>query len=146
MVDEKVQMNKHGLGSAPSARKGVCDTLHSPCICRLSRACILRETSTEATRKVNLSLTVFPYCLLLLTVLPLDCYLKPTVLLCSPLSTALSVFSGTFLRPPTSVLWEISSSVLCVGFAPKQTKISSEWHQHKRKRIATPRVTQQTGS
>ena len=30
---------------------------------------------------------------------------------------------------------------LCVGFAPKQTKRSSKWRQHKRKRIATHRVT-----
>ena len=82
-MEEKEQTNKHGLGSAPSARKGVLDTLHSPCICRLSRAYI----STKATRNTNSSLTVFLHCLLLLTVLPLDCYLKPTVLLCSPLST-----------------------------------------------------------
>ena len=33
--------------SAPSAKKEVCDTVHSLCICRLSRACILRETSTK---------------------------------------------------------------------------------------------------
>ena len=28
-----------------------------------------------------------------------------------------------------------------MGFEPKQTKRSFEWHQHKRKRIATHRVT-----
>ena len=56
-VEEKEQTNKHALGSAPSARKGVCDTLHSPCICSLSWACILRETSTKATRNANSSLS-----------------------------------------------------------------------------------------
>ena len=48
-VEEKEQTDKHGLGSAPSARKGVCDTVHSLCICRLSPACILCETSTKST-------------------------------------------------------------------------------------------------
>ena len=58
------------------------------CIWRLSRACILRETSTKATWNANSSLTVFLHCLLLQTVLPLDCYPGPTGLFCSPLSTA----------------------------------------------------------
>ena len=46
----KEQTNKHGLGLAPSARRGksvgqlLCSSL---CICRLSRACILHETSTK---------------------------------------------------------------------------------------------------
>ena len=126
-MEEKEQTNKHGLGSAPSARKGVCDTLHSPSICRLSRACILRETSTKATKIANSSLTVFPHCLLLLTVLPLDCYLKPTVLLCFPLLTAslclplstdLSFLGPSFPRPlPVSR----ESSPLC-GFRAKADK------------------------
>ena len=81
------QTNKHGLGSAPSARKGVCDTLHSPCICRLLQAGILRKISTKATRNVNSSLTILSHSLLLLTVLPLDCYLAPTGLFYPPLST-----------------------------------------------------------
>ena len=83
-MEEKEQTNKHGLGSAPSARKGACDTLHSLCICRLPRMCSLRETSTKASKNAN---SAFPHCILLLIVRPLDCYLKPTVLLCSPLST-----------------------------------------------------------
>ena len=142
--EEKEQTNKHGLGSAPSARKGVCDTLHSPCICRLSRACILRETSKKATWNANSSLTVFYHCLLLLTIFPLDCYLTLTGLFCPPLSTgSLSSLRPSF-SPPLSVSQEISSSVLCAGFAPKQTKRSSEWHQHKRKRIATHCVTEVT--
>ena len=52
-VEEKEQTIKHRFGSAPSARKRVCDTLHSPCICRLSWACILRETSTKTTRNAK---------------------------------------------------------------------------------------------
>ena len=71
--------------------------------------CILRAFvdyifSTKSTRNANSSLTVFSPCLLLLTVLPLDCYLMPTGLFCPPLSTALSIFSGTFLPFSTSDL------------------------------------------
>ena len=78
---------RRNFGQLQAQERVFCDTLHSPCICRLSLACILGETSTKATRNVDSSLTVFPHSLLL-TVLPLDCYLKPTVLLCSLLSTA----------------------------------------------------------
>ena len=130
-MGEKEQTNKHGLGSAPSARKGVCDNLHPLCICRLSRACILRETSIKATRNANSYLTVFPHCLLLLTVLPLDCYLKPTVLLCSPLSTGslclplstdpLSSMGPSFPRPhPLSQ--EVSPLGPLCGFRAKADK------------------------
>ena len=118
-MEEKEQTNKHGLGSTPSARKGVCDTLHSPCICRLSRACILRETSTKATRNANSSLTIFPHCLLLLTVLPLDCYLKPTVLLCSPLSTASLCLP---LSTPLRVSQDVSPLGPLCGFRAKADK------------------------
>ena len=135
---KKEQTNKHGLGSAPSARKGVCDILHSPCICRLSPACILRETSTKATRNANSSLTVFPHCLLLLAVLPLDCYLKPTVLLCSLLSTGslclplstdpLSSLEPSFPRP-LPVSWEVSPLDLLCGFRAKADK-EILWPEH----------------
>ena len=89
------------------------------CICRLSRACIFRETSTKATRNANSSLTAFPHGLLLLAVLPLDWYLTPTGLFCSPLSTAPVRFPSStgllsFLGPssprPLPVSREISSS------------------------------------
>ena len=113
-----------------------CDTLHSPCICRLLRMCILRKTSTKATRNANSSLTVFPHCLLLLTVPPLDCYLTLTGLFCSPLSTAsLYLPSSTASSlvpsspPPLSVLWEISGSSPLFGFHTK-TKRSSNRHTH----------------
>ena len=85
-------------------------------ICRLSLACIWRETS----RKPQGMLTHL--CLLLLIVLPLDSYLKPTVLLCPALSTALSVFSRTFLPSSTSVLaGDLALSPLC-GFRAKTDK------------------------
>ena len=53
---------------------------------------------------------------------------------------------GPPFPPPLLVSWEISPSVLCVGFMPKQTKRSSEWRQHKRKRIATHRITHLLGT
>ena len=57
-VGEEEQTNKHGLGSTPSARKekSMCDALHSPCICRLTLACILRETSTKGTKNADIFL------------------------------------------------------------------------------------------
>ena len=120
-MKKKEQPNKHGLGSAPSARKGVCDTLHSPYICRLSQAFILRETSSRATRNANSSLTVFPHCLLLLTVLSLDCYLKLTVLL-----SLVDWPSVSSLGPslPLPVSWEISSSGPLFGFRTKADRDS----------------------
>ena len=53
-VEEKEQTNKRRLGSAPSARKGVCDIVNSLCICRLSQACILRETSTKTANNADI--------------------------------------------------------------------------------------------
>ena len=137
-MEEKEQMNKHGLGSAPSATRGksmwhFCAAL---CIFSLSRACILRETSTKPLGMLaHLLTTLLPssHCLLLLCS-SLDSYLKPTVLFCPPLSTA-----------SLCLLWDLSSLVhfrsrgrshpqaLCVGIVPKQTKRFSDRHQHKRK-------------
>ena len=128
----KEQTNKYGLGLAPSARKGESVTLcSSPCICRLSRACILRETSTKPLTQQRSSrvgqpglcgstgllsrlsdfcwLSSLP-CFYLLTASfcwlchSLDCYLKLTVLFFLALSTAFSVFSRTFLPSSTSGL------------------------------------------
>ena len=39
--------------SVPNARKGVCVTLQSTCICRLSQACISNETSTKRTNNAD---------------------------------------------------------------------------------------------
>ena len=107
------------LGQLQAQEREFCDTLHSPCICRLSPVCILRETSTKATRNANSCLIVFPHCHLLLTILLLDCYLTPTGLFCSPLSTALCVFPGTFLSSSTSgLVGDLVLSPLC-GFCAK---------------------------
>ena len=119
------------LGQIQAQEREFCDTLHSLCICRLSPACILRETSTKVTRNAKSSLTVFPHCLFLLTVLTLDCYLTPSGLFCSPLSTAslrlplstdpLSSLGPSFPRP-LPVSWEISSSSPLFGFRAKTDK------------------------
>ena len=96
----------------------------------------------KATRNANSSLTVFSHCLLMPTFLSRQlphagCPPLPTVVNCLSLS-----FLGHSFPPPLLVSREISPSVLCVGFVPKQTKRSSDWRQHKRKRIATHRVTE----
>ena len=70
-------------------KKGCFVTL---CILRPSadyrRRVFCAKHSTKATKNTNSSLTVFPNCLLLLTVLPMDCYLTPTGFFCSPFSIA----------------------------------------------------------
>ena len=82
---------------------------------------------TKATRNANSSLTVFPHCLHLLTVLPLDCYLTPTGLFCRSPSSFVnwpSVFSGTFLSSSTSGLTgDLALSPLC-GFRAKAKRFS----------------------
>ena len=138
------------LGQLQAQEREFYDTLHSSYICRLLPTCILRETSTKATRNANSSLTVFPHCLLLLIALPLDCYLTPTGLFYSPLSTAslrlpfstdpLSSLGPSF-PPPLPVSREISHSVLCVGFAPKQTKRFSDRRTHTHTHTHTPKTT-----
>ena len=118
--EKKNKRTNTDLGQLQAKEREVCVSIlcSFSCICRLSRACILRET----TRHANSSLTVFSLCLLLLTVLPLDCYLKPTVLLCAALSIALSVFSGTFLASSISGLaGDLELSPLC-GFRAKIDK------------------------
>ena len=109
-MEEKNKRTNTNLGQLQAKKREFCDTLHSLCICRLSQACIWRETSTKASRNANSSLTIFPHCLLL-TVLPHDCYLTPTGLFSvvdciSPSSFVNwpSVFSGTFLSSSTSGL------------------------------------------
>ena len=131
----------YGLGLVQSQERHIFVTIlcSFSCICRLSWACIFRETSTKANRNANSSLTVFPHCLLPLTVLPLDCYLTPTSLFCSPLFTALSGFLCQLTISLLSNLpllvhfWSRRRSpaqTLCLGFAPKQTKKSSVWRTH----------------
>ena len=109
----------------------------SPCISWLSQARILRETSTKSLGMLTHLLTaLFPssHCLLLLTVSfsgqlsQADCSLLPSFVNWLSLSSL-----GPSSPPPLLVSREISPSVLCVGFAPKQTKRSSEWRQRKQK-------------
>ena len=94
------QTNNMDLGQFKAKERELCVTISCSfsCICWLSWACIFRNISTKAIRNANSSLTVFPYCLLLWTVLPLDCYRTPTSLFCSPLSTAFSL--GSFVNWP----------------------------------------------
>ena len=90
------------------------------CILCASRAYILRDTSTKATSNANSSLTVFPHCLLLQTVLPLDCYFTLTGLFCSPLSIAslrlpLSTHPLSSLGPSFPRPLPVSREVLPLG-------------------------------
>ena len=135
------QTNKD-LGQLQAQEREFCDTLYSPSICRQSQACILRETSTKATRNVNSSLTVFPHHLLLLTILSLDCYLMPTSFFHSP---------SSFVKMPLCLFWdllffvnslvsgEISSFGLLCGFCTKADK-KILWlvqHTHPTQQMAT---------
>ena len=87
------QKNNMDLGQLQAQEREVCVTIlfSFSCICRLSWACILRETSTKATCNANISLTIFPHCLILLTVLPLD----SSALRCRRLSL------GSFVNSPS---------------------------------------------
>ena len=130
------------LGQLQAQEREVCVTPFCSflCICRRSRVCILRETPTKPVGMIThlwlSSLTAsfcwptFPW----------------TAILCRPSSSALlyqmTLSSlGPSFPPALPISREISSLVLRVGFAPKQTKRSSEWRQHKRKRITAHRVT-----
>ena len=98
----KEQTNKHRLGLAPSAREG--SLWH---VCAALRAFAGYHGSVFCAELPQNHLGCWLIsrlpCFHLLTasfcwVCPsLDSYLKPTVLFCPPLSTALSVFSKTFL-------------------------------------------------
>ena len=94
--ENKNKRTNTGLGQLQVQEKEVGMTLlcSFSCICRLSQA----RNFYQITGNANSSLTVFSHCLLPLTVLPLDCYLKPTVLLCSTLS------SGSLC-----ILWDLPS-------------------------------------
>ena len=112
-VGEKEQVNKHDLGSAPSTRKEVCDTVHSLCIVdyrgrvfctKLLQATINADIFPRwLTRPTGLSSRLSDFCwfssLLYLHFLTAsfcwlshsrDSYLEPTGLFFPALSTALS--------------------------------------------------------
>ena len=163
---EEEQTNNTDLGQFQAQEREFCDTLHSPCICRLSPACILRETSTKGTnnadifsrwltrplcRSSGLSSRLSDFCWLS----SLPCFhllLPPSA--DRPLWTATSGWLlSTALRcqPPLFVflcrqtlcrLWYLPllvhfrsregsrAQALCLGFAPKQTKRSSDRRKH----------------
>ena len=98
--------------------------------------CILRETSTKATRNTNSSLTVFPHCLLLLTVLLLDFYLKPTALLCPALSTDHLSSQGPSFPRPLPVSLEVLPLCPLSGFRTKAKRFSDRCaHTHTTQRM-----------
>ena len=112
------QTNKHGLGSVPSARKGVLWRF-----CAAFRAFVdyrgrvfCAKLLQKTTRNANSFFTVFPHCLLLLTVRPLDSVVDCPCLL-SELPFLLHFRSHGRSRV----------QALCFCFAPKQTKRSSAW-------------------
>ena len=135
------QTNNMDLGQFQVHEREICVTIlcSFSCICRLSWACIFRETSTKATGNADSSLTVYAHCLLLLTVLLLDCHLTPTGLFCPPLSTGRSGFFCQLIFCP---FWDLPllvhfrsrgrswTQALCLGFASKQTKRSSARRTH----------------
>ena len=128
-VEKKNKRTNTDLGQLQAQERGVCITFlcSFPCICRLSRACILHETSTKLrgmlTHLCLSSLTASSYRPSFPELLPqADCPPLPTVVNSLSLSSL-----GPSFPPPLLVSREISPSVLCVGFASKQTKRSSEW-------------------
>ena len=108
----KNKRTNRDLGQLQAQEREFCDTLHSPCICRLSPACILRETSTKAIRNAThlwlSSLTAsfcwpsFPWTAISLWLVSsaLRCRLHLSVFLCQ----LLSVFYRTSLSSSTSGL------------------------------------------
>ena len=127
--------NKHGLELALSARRKKYVTLlcSSPCICWLSR-----EIPTKPQWNADSSSHV---------ILPqvqaaafLDGQLPPTSVDWSILSPSANwLLSLQFWHLPSLVVFRSCGKshvqALCVGFAPKQTKGSSDWHPHPKKRM-----------
>ena len=72
-------------------------------------------------------------------VFDLDCYLKLTVLFRSLMLT--HFFSCTFLPSSFRSRGRSRALAFCVGFAPKQTKGSSDWHPNIHTTNAQHRVT-----
>ena len=134
--------NKHRLGLAPSARrKKFMTLLHSfLCICELSWVCIwakLPQSHQERwpilsrwpTQPLGLQVLAVGFPWLLLTTL--SCWLPCSVWLPSSVDCLLLFCSGTLL---SLVLFQSCGKsrmqTFCVGFVPKQTKGSSDWHWH----------------
>ena len=77
-------------------------------------------------------MTVFLHSLLLLTILPLDCYLTPTRLFSLRCQLTLSLLSDLPLLIHFQSHGRSRAQALCLGFAPKQTKRLSVWCSHAR--------------
>ena len=121
--------------SSKRKRRGFVTLLcSSPYICRLSRACILRETSTKPLEILTHLLTVFS------ALLPSShCLLQPTVSFseqlsqadCSVLPSFINCLSLSSLGPSLPQSFGRSrAQTLCVGFVPKQKRmlpIVSHW-------------------
>ena len=131
-MEEKDKRTNTNLGQLQAQERGVCVTLF-PAALRAFVDYRGRVFCAKLPQRPLAMLTsVDCVLLLLLTTLSsrlcpsLDCYLKPTGLLCPSLSNPLSYFSRTFLPSSTSGLGGRSRpQALCVGFTPKQTKRSS---------------------
>ena len=130
-VEEKNEQTNTDLGQLQAQEVSMWHFLYILCFCELMRACTRAKLSQKPLamrtsscvgqpglcRSTGLSSRLFDFCWLsslscfhLLAVSfcrlcpSLDSYLKLTVLFCLPLSTPLSVFSGTFLPSFTSDL------------------------------------------
>ena len=134
----KEQTNKHGLGSVPSAREKFLTLLRSsPCICRLSRACICAKLPKKP-------LGMLTHFLTLVNPASVGQQVLAVVFLTSVLLSSLPCFhlpdwpvlsSAPFCSLLLTVFfWDLTSlflfrsrgrsraQALCVDFAPKQTK------------------------
>ena len=127
------QTNNMDLGLLQAQESEFCVTLHSPCIRRLSPACILRETSTKGTNNADIfsRWLTRPLCSSSGLSSLWTANSKLTALLCPPLSTVslrlpLSTALLSFLGPssprPLPVSREISSSSPLFGFPAKTDK------------------------
>ena len=134
------QTNKHELGLAPSARREKFVTLLRSflCICGLAWACI-RVKFPLRHQEYWPILSRWPTQPLSPQVLAVTCSLLLTSVDCSLLSTALfcplpwSVLCPGLIRVlafcrPLLLSWEITCASPLVGFAPKETKGSSDRH------------------
>ena len=123
-VEEKDKRTNTGLGELQALEGGsLCDILcSSPCICMLSRACILRETSTKSLGMLtNLLTVVLPSsrCFLLLTV---SFSGRLSQADCSLLFSFVNCLSLSSFPPPLPVLRAILPSCTLGGFRAKTVK------------------------
>ena len=143
---KKRRTNNHGLGLAPSAKREKSVTLLCIlCLCGLTRACT-RAKLPQVTSNTDLSSHVGQLCISRSTGLTVA---SLTSVEWSTLCPALiSWLTFSWLLSPVDFPWDLLSLVLfrscrishaqafCIGFAPKQTKGSSDWHPYPQKRMS----------